>query len=372
MKYKLFHLFYTKLFKPIFFLFDPETMHDTISAIGATLGEYKITQGITRKMLSYQNINLEQEICGIKFKNPIGLSAGFDKDAKLQNILPHVGFGFMTIGTVTLNSYEGNPKPRLYRLKKSRGLVVNYGLKSRGVGYVISRLKNFSNPNFPICISIGKTNSSQTAEYAAGVEDYYQCTKKLVENNIGDFYEINISCPNTFGGEPFTTPEKLEALLIRLTTLSIAKPVFIKMPINLPWEEFEKLLDVAIKYKINGVTIGNLNKNRADPRILDIIPEYIKGNISGKPTWELSNELISKTYQYCGDKLVIIGVGGVFSPEDAYTKIKLGASLVGLITGMIYEGPQLIGEINQKLSETIQKSNFKNISEAIGLNHRNL
>ena len=123
------------------------------------------------------------------------------------------------------------------------------------------------------------------------------------------------------------------------------------MPINIGWEDFKQLLDVAIKYNINGVTIGNLNKDRKDPDIKDSIPENIKGNISGKPTFRLSNNLISQTYKYSGDKLKIIGVGGVFSYEDAYNKIKLGASLVGLITGMIYNGPQLIGQINVGLEK---------------------
>lgn len=196
-------------------------------------------------------------------------------------------------------------------------------------------------PGFPIFISIGKTNSSKTTGLEPGIKDYYDCLKKVIASGLGDCYEINISCPNTFGGESFTTPERLKMLLEKLSTLSVDKPIFLKMPINLLWEDFRALLDIALLFSIRGITIGNLNKNRADKSICDHIPEYVQGNISGKPTWKLSNDLIFKTYQHYGDKLLIIGVGGIFSAEDAYEKIKLGACLVEIITGMIYEGRNL-------------------------------
>ena len=367
MKLKILGYVYQNLIRKILFLFDPEFVHNTITCIGKLIGSTKPGQQITKTILFYKSNKLAQDISGIHFSNPIGLSAGFDKDANLVNILPFVGFGFMTVGTVTFQPYEGNPKPRLYRLKKSQALVVNYGLKNIGVNKIVQRLKNYNKPeDFILGISVGKTNCPETAETERGAEDYLNCLKILNDNNIGDFYEINISCPNTFGGEPFTTTDKLDLLLSRLTTSLVSKPIFLKMPINIAWEDFKQLLDVAIKYNINGVTIGNLNKDRKDTDIKDTIPENIKGNISGKPTFRLSNDLISQTYKYSGDRLKIIGVGGVFSPEDAYEKIKLGASLVGLITGMIYNGPQLIGQINEDLEKELNKNNFTSLSQAIG------
>ncbi|HLB51878.1 MAG TPA: quinone-dependent dihydroorotate dehydrogenase [Patescibacteria group bacterium] len=367
MKLKILGYLYQNLFRKILFLFDPEFIHDTITYLGKLIGSTKPGQQITENIFFYKSNKLGQDISGIHFANPIGLSAGFDKDANLVNIIPFVGFGFITVGTVTYQPYEGNPKPRLYRLKKSQALVVNYGLKNIGANKIVEKLKNYKKPEkFILGISVGKTNCPETSETKRGAEDYLNCLKVLNDNKIGDFYEINISCPNTFGGEPFTTPDKLELLLSRLTTLNISKPIFLKMPINLAWEEFKNLLDVTITYRINGVTIGNLNKNRKDPNIKDEIPEYIKGNISGKPTYKLSNDLIRETYKYSGDKLKIIGVGGVFSPEDAYEKIKLGASLVGLITGMIYQGPQLIGQINDGLEKELNKNNLANLAQAIG------
>lgn len=365
MKYNLFSSIYKTAVRPFFFKLDPELIHDFITVFGNFLGKFSLTRAITKVLFHFEDKRLKQKILGINFENPIGLSAGFDKDAKLLGILPSVGFGYEEIGTVTHSPYKGNPKPRLYRLKKSKGLVVYYGLKNIGAEKIVKKLKN-KKFAFPVAISIGKTNSKETSSDKAGIEDYYNCFRQFVKNKIGDFYVVNISCPNTFGGEPFTTEKRLDALLSRLKTIKTNKPIFIKMPINHSWSEFNSLLKVATKHKVDGVIIGNLNKDRKDKAIQDNIPNSIKGGISGLPTQKLSNDLIYKTYKTYGDKFVIIGVGGVFSAEDAYEKIKRGASLVSLITGMIYEGPQLIGQINKDIVKLLEKDGYKNISEAIG------
>lgn len=346
-------------------MFDPEFVHDRITAIGEILGKCKFSRAFVGWLFSYKNSILEQELWEIKFKNPVGLSAGFDKDARLYSIMKSVGFGFTEIGTVTYDSYEGNPKPRLLRLPKSKGLVVNYGLKSIGAEAVIKSLKA-KDKTIPQIISIGRTNSPKTADPENGINDYYKCLKEFLDADVGDAYEINISCPNLFGGEPFNDEISLQKLLTKIYSLEIKKPVFIKMPINLPWPEFKKLVDVALSFGVQALVIGNLNKNRNDLLIKEAIPQNMKGSVSGKPTENLSNNLISETYKYCGDKIKIIGVGGVFSAEDAYKKIRLGASLVELITGMIYEGPQLIGQINKELAELLRKDGYKNISQAVG------
>jgi dihydroorotate dehydrogenase len=357
---------YRNFIKPIFFKFDPELVHDRTSRLGRILGAVLPLRWLTKVLLNYNHESLAQEMFGIKFANPVGLSAGFDKNAKLIKILPAVGFGFYEIGTVTDQPYAGNPKPRLYRLPKSKALVVYYGLMNEGVRKIVARIKAYGRYEGALAVSVGKTNSEATKTEAAGIEDYYNCFKYIVEQNVGDFYDINISCPNTFGGEPFTTSAKLERLLTKLDTIKTVKPVFIKMPIDLNIAEFDKLLKVIITHNVQGVIIGNLTKDKAANTIKDLIPLHVKGGISGKPTWELSNRLISYTYQNYGERLKIIGVGGIFSAADAYYKIKLGASLVQLITGMIYEGPQLIGEINRGFAKLLRQDGFKNIYEAIG------
>jgi dihydroorotate dehydrogenase subfamily 2 len=356
---------YQSLIKPIFFQFDPESVHDFITSLGYYLGKHRIGRSIVASCFDYENLALEQEFWGLKFKNPVGLAAGFDKDGKLYAVMSSVGFGFSTVGTATLDAYEGNPKPRLYRLLKSKGLVVYYGLKNIGSQKIAVALKKKPN-DMPQVISIGRTNSSETATVEAGIEDYRRCLEVFIKAEVGDIYEINISCPNLFCGASFAEEANLRRLLECLFTLPIRKPVFIKMPINLPWSEFKKLLDVVLGFKVQAVVIGNLNKNRRDPNIKEDIPEYINGSVSGKPTKELSNNLISETYRYCGQKLKIVGVGGIASAEEAYEKIRRGASIVELITGLIYEGPQLIGEINKGLTQLLKRDGYKNINEAVG------
>lgn len=361
---------YTHLFKPIVFRLDPELVHDRITILGHTLGKFRVTRFITKLLFYFESKTLVQNVAGLKFNNPVGLSAGFDKNAKLLNILPYVGFGYEEVGSVTFEEYEGNPKPRLYRLKKTRGLVVYYGLMNIGVHRIAKRIKNALKTEMIIGISVAKTNCSRTSEEDAGIEDYYNCLQYLVNENIGSYYTINISCPNTFGGEPFTTQEKLEKLLNRLSKIRTTKPILIKMPINLPLSEYDRLVQVAIKYNIAGVIIGNLTKVRDSALIKDDIPDHIKGGISGLPTQKLSNELISYTYNKYGKKLIIIGVGGIFSAEDAYEKIKRGATLLQLITGMIFEGPTLIKEINKGLVTLLKNDGYTNISQAIGAYNR--
>lgn len=371
MLYELEHKIYKNLVKPVFFAIDPEKMHDGMTFLGSFLGKYGIGKALTGIFFDHEHKSLEQRILGIRFKSPIGLSAGFDKDAKLIEILPYLSFGYSQVGSVTLKPYGGNPKPRLYRLPNSKGLVVYYGLKNVGVEKIIKRLKNADIPkDFPYSISIAKTNSKKTNTDSAGIRDYYQCYRKIIKSGLGSFHTINISCPNTFGGEPFTTEVKLDKLLSKLRDVDSSKPLFVKMPINLAWKEFDSLLKVAIKHKISGVIIGNLNKDYSDKSIKDTITDELKGGISGKPTWELSNKLIAKTYQKYKDKFIIVGAGGVSSAEDAYEKIKLGASLVQLITGMIYEGPQVVAMINKGLVELLKKDGYSNISEAVGENFR--
>jgi len=366
----MFTLLYKKIFKPIVFKLDPEFVHDQISLLGNLLGKFSITRKFTKLLFFYSSPKLEQKVNGVVFKNPVGLSAGFDKNAKLLNILPYVGFGFEEVGSITLEEYQGNPKPRLYRLEKSKALVVYYGLMNKGVKVIARKIKNAIKTDMVIGVSVAKTNCSRTSTEDAGILDYFECLKYLEEENIGHYYTINISCPNTFGGEPFTTKEKLDRLLAKLSEVKTNKPIYIKMPINLPIEQFDELLNVIINYNISGIIIGNLTKVRDPELIKDAIPENVKGGISGLPTQKLSNELISYTYKKYGNKLTIIGVGGIFSAEDAYEKIRRGATLLQLITGMIFEGPALIKDINSGLIKLLEKDGYNNISQAIGTYHK--
>lgn len=359
---KAFSFFYINLLKPVFFLVDPEHIHDSITLIGRFLGSNPLTRKLTSFLFSYSHPSLEQKILGVKFKNPVGLSAGFDKDARLTKILPSVGFGFTEVGTITGETCKGNLKPRLWRLRKSQSLVVNYGLKNDGAEEISARLKNQSF-NIPVITSIGKTNSKDTVDIEAGIKDYVKAYQYFT--GIGHFFEINISCPNTYGGLPFSDPKKLDKLLTEIGKIPTEKPVFIKMPPDLTDNQLDKILEVVKKHKISGFTCSNLTKPRTNKIKDREVPE--KGGLSGKLVEDLSNHQIQRIYQKTKGKYVIIGVGGIFSAEDAYKKIKLGASLVELITGMIFEGPQVISEINQGLVKLLKKDVFTNIPQAVGI-----
>ena len=362
MRNKLIHFFYVKALKPIYFLRDPEEVHDAMTRIGEFLGKYALTRKITSLLFSFSHPMLEQNILGIHFPNPIGLAAGFDKDALLTDIIPSVGFGFAEVGSITGEPCEGNPKPRLWRLKKSRALVVYYGLKNEGCEKIASRLRS-KNFKIPIGTSIAKTNSPSTIETEAGINDYLKAFRQLID--IGHYFTINISCPNAFGGEPFTEPDRLNRLLSIIDSVSAKKPIFLKISPDLNEEQVNAILRVCENHRIHGFICSNLTKNRNLSKIRDqIIPE--KGGISGKVTEELSNAQIRFIYRKTGNKYIIIGCGGIFSATDAYTKIKAGASLLQLITGMIFEGPQLISEINRGLVQLLKKDDFQNIQEARG------
>lgn len=360
---KFFGFFYKVIFKNIFFLFDAEKVHDFIIKFGRFLGSNFITRFKVRLLFNFEDKGLEQNILGINFKNPVGLAAGFDKNGYLIDIMPNVGFGFMEIGSITGEKCEGNEKPRLWRLKKSKALVVNYGLTNNGCEEISERLKN-KKFKIPIGTSIAKTNSRECADTIKGIKDYVKTTNKF--SNIGDYFAINISCPNAFGGQPFHEKDKLDLLLNEIDKVKTKKPIFLKISCDLSFKEVDDIISISNKHKVNGFILTNLTKKRDNKNILDKnLPE--KGGISGKVVEEMSNETIEYIYRKTKGKYVIIGVGGIFSAEDAYKKIRLGSSLVQLITGMIYNGPQLISQINQGLVELLKRDGFTNIKDAIGI-----
>ena len=363
---------YQRVAKPIMFRHEPDNVHMGLVRTGKRVQKLAGVRSLP-KLWSHSSPMLETEVVGVKFRSPVGLSAGFDTAIELPGLMRSVGFGWMTGGSVTWEEYEGNERPWFYRLPKSKALVVNKGLASEGSPVVAKRLKNAELKlfdAFPLNVSIAKTNSKTSVGDEAGIDDY--CKSLALFNGLEQvsFLEINISCPNTFGGEPFTTTERLEKLLCAVDVLKLTKPVLVKMPISLPMDRFDGLLEVIVKHSVAGVAIGNLLKDRKLAKLYDELPDSVKGNLSGGPNREISTELVRRTYKKYGEKLMIIGIGGIFSAEDAYEKIKAGASLVALITGLIFEGPQLVGDINAGLEKLLKKDGLRNIHDAIGLDAR--
>ncbi|MDO8609906.1 MAG: quinone-dependent dihydroorotate dehydrogenase [bacterium] len=365
--YKL-GILYRFILKPIFFLINPEIVHVVMVGFGSLLGNCPCMKKILPFFFNITHKSLEQKIAGIQFKNPVGLAAGFDYHANLTQILPLINFGFGSVGTITNLSYEGNPPPLLGRLPKSKSLMVNKGYKNLGAVKTIEKLEKLQF-RYPVGISIGRTNSKKQISQKQSVEDVVQTFKKFESSKVlNEYYELNISCPNLFGNISFYPPKNLNELLTAVSKLTITKPVFIKMPIEKTNKEFLEILNVISKFSfVTGIIVGNLQKNRKD---LSFDPsEIIKfkvGNFSGKPCEKRSNELIELAYRSYKKRFVIIGCGGVFSAKDAYEKIKKGATLVQLITGMIFQGPQLVAQINLELIELLKKDNYKNIKDAIG------
>jgi dihydroorotate dehydrogenase (fumarate) len=317
-----------------------------------------------------ENPILSQKIDGMKFESPVGLAAGFDKNGEIMPTIAALGFGFGEVGSISTDPCEGNPKPWFYRLPKTGSAVINAGLANEGSKIILDRIKKIPSgaiKNFPIILSVVKANSPKVVSVKEGIDDYLGTLKRAKSVNNIKAFELNISCPNTYCGEPFTEPESLEKLLKAVDKLAIKKPIYIKMPLNLAWKDSKELLDIIVKHKITGVTVSNLQKDRTKVDLKDELPDEIKGSFSGRPAWAPSNELIRKTYKAYGDKLTIIGVGGIFSAEDAYTKIKLGADIIEVATGVIFNGPQIVAQINAGLSDLLEKDGFTHISQAVGI-----
>lgn len=354
---------YNLFIKPILFRFDPEFVHDRFVKFGSILGNFDITKKIVSIPFKYEDGILNQEILGIKFKNPIGLAAGFDKNAELTGIIPSIGFGHMEVGSITNLPCNGNPRPRLWRLKESKGLVVYYGLKNDGAEVISKRLQK-NDFDIPISTSIAMTNCKENLDLDVAIEDYFLGFSKFID--IGSFFTINISCPNTEGGQPFMNPQNLNKLLSSIDRIETKKPIFIKISPDIETEVLHKILDIAKEHRVHGIICSNLTKDRNNKKIIE--KNLVnKGGVSGKPVQDISDNLISHIYKRAGKNLVIIGCGGVFSAKDAYKKIRLGASLVHMITGMVFEGPSIIKKINKELAELLKKDGFKNIKDAVGV-----
>ncbi|PKL36372.1 quinone-dependent dihydroorotate dehydrogenase [Candidatus Peregrinibacteria bacterium HGW-Peregrinibacteria-1] len=358
----LFGFIYRHIFKPIFFLQDPEKIHDRGIKLGTLFSKIPGGLQISRLFFGYKDPKLSQTIAGITFPNPVGLSAGFDKNAHLIKIIHTVGFGFMEAGSVTGEPCAGNPKPRLWRIPEKQGIRLNYGLMNDGAEIIAARIKK-STRAVPIGISIAQTNTLKITTPEESIADYKKAY--LLLSPLADYITINISCPNALNGQTFCHhPDKLDQLLENLHTRSSKKPIFLKISPDITPETLDQIIAIATTHGITGYICSNATK---DPKNLEGLPG--KGALSGATVRELSNAQIAQIYKKTHGSAVIMGVGGIFSAEDAYEKIKQGASLLQLITGMIYRGPNLISDINLKLSSLLEKDGYSSLTEAIGAYH---
>lgn len=317
-------------------------------------------------------MRLSQQVLGIDFANPVGLSAGFDKNIELTPLMQSVGFGFETGGSVTLGERKGNPRPWFFRLPKTQSLVVHAGLANKGIvnkERMILR-NNKRSQDLPLFISVAIVAKTPKETCQDAIIDAKNTILYILQHKLSKAIEINISCPNAGDEQPFTNPKMLDELLTELDKIERNLPFLIKMPHVASLKQFDALLSVITRHNIQGLTIANLIKDRSSVKLLDELPDEVKGGLSGAPTRKLSTAMVHYAYRKYGDRLKIVGVGGVFNAEHAYEKIRAGASLVGMITGVIFEGPQVVGRINKGLVKLMERDGFTNITEAVGADHK--
>ena len=336
---------YKKIILPVLFLFDPEKVHNFTFLLFKIFLNIPFVGFLVQKIYSVDNKKLSKKLFGIEFKNPVGLAAGFDKNAKLYNELSRFGFGFIEIGTVTPIAQPGNPKKRLFRLTNDEGIINRMGFNNDGMHKIANRLKK--NKNILIGGNIGKNKSTPNDK---AVNDYLLCFNYLFD--FVDYFVVNVSSPNTPNLRELQNTNFLRVILDSLNKENLkkskTKPILIKISPDLSKENLLEIVDLAISLKIDGIIATNTTINRDNLTSKNINES---GGLSGKPLANKSNEVIRFISDKSNGKIPIIGVGGIHSAKDAIDKIKAGADLVQIYTGFIYEGPSLIKSINKALVE---------------------
>ena len=334
---------YKSIIRPILFRFDPERVHHFTFGSISFLNKIPGVSALIRSMYQLNNPKLEREVFGLKFKNPVGLAAGLDTDAKIYNELDNFGFGFIEIGTITPKPQIGNPKKRLFRLKEDAGIINRMGFNNSGVEVAVQRLKK--NKGVLIGGNIGKNKDTPNEN---AVEDYKICFHALYD--YVDYFVVNVSSPNTPNLRELQDKEPLTQLLRTLQTLNQQKnqpkPILLKIAPDLTNEQLLDIIDIVSETKIAGVIATNTTISRDG---LQSENKKETGGLSGQPLKHRSTEVIRFLHEKSHGAFPIIGVGGIHSAEDAMEKLNAGASLVQIYTGFIYEGPKLIKAINKAL-----------------------
>ena len=337
-----------KIIRSLLFLFDPEKVHHfTAKVLHITL-QLPGMKKLWKKRFSIEDEKLSKELFGLKFKNPVGLAAGFDKNASMYNDLKYCGFGFIEIGTVTPKAQDGNPKKRLFRLKKDKAIINRMGFNNNGVDAAVENLKKRDH-SIIIGGNIGKNTSSSADEYIA---DYKTNFVKLHPHV--DYFVVNVSCPNV--GSMATLQDKdfqielLEELKLLNNQQEKAKPILLKIAPDLNDIQLDEVIEIINITKIDGVIASNTSINREGLRTTEKELEAIgNGGLSGQPIHDRSTKVIKYLSEKSNKAFPIIGVGGIHSPEDALEKLDAGADLIQIFTGFIYEGPGLVKKINQAI-----------------------
>ena len=345
---------YKQLIKPILFLQQPESAHHFTFGLIKLAFNFPILKSILQSLFRLEDSRLEREVFGLKFSNPVGLAAGFDKDAKLIDEMAMLGFGFIEIGTLTPKPQEGNPQPRLFRLPEDEALINRMGFNNGGVLGAIERLKKRKS-SVIVGGNIGKNKVTPNEE---ALSDYLYCLEAL--HPYVDYFVVNVSSPNTPNLRDLQEKEPLKKLLLGVKTANAKhpqpKPILLKIAPDLTNGQLDDIIEIVRETQIEGVIATNTTLDRSNLQTDSQKLEHIgAGGLSGKALEKRSTEVIRYLHQQSGGAFPIVGVGGVFSAKDAIEKLEAGASLVQVYSGMIYEGPSLIKKIKKGLLLNLSK-----------------
>lgn len=335
-----------KLLKPFLFLLNPEQAHHFTTRLLRFALKIPIVKGLIKSTYTYENPALEKKLFGLTFRNPVGLAAGFDKNAELIDDFSNLGFGFIEIGTLTPKAQPGNEQPRLFRLKEDRALINRMGFNNEGVESAVSRLKKRKSK----IIVGGNIGKNKVTPNDRAVDDYLKCYRAL--KDYVDYFVVNVSSPNTPGLRELQEKEPLKHLLKSLideNKQSVEKPILLKIAPDLEEPQLDDILEITSELNLDGLILSNTTIDRSGLKTpKDKLESIGAGGLSGTPVFEKSNYVL-RYIRKANPNVPIIAVGGIMSSEDAIAKIEAGANLVQIYTGLVYEGPGLVKRINKAL-----------------------
>jgi dihydroorotate dehydrogenase len=339
---------YKSLLRPIFFAFDPEKIHHFTFSLVKFASKIPGVKTLFRSLYVVEDARLQRQLFGLSFTNPVGLAAGFDKNAVLYNELANFGFGFIEIGTVTPKGQAGNPKKRLFRLKDDKGIINRMGFNNEGLEAAIEQLKK-NKGKLIIGGNIGKNTNTIPEDYTA---DYLTCFNAL--HPYVDYFVLNVSCPNVGSHAKLNDKDYLEELIGAVqkanNTFDKQKPILLKIAPDLNNNQLDEIIELVKNTKLDGVIASNTSTDRSGLKASDSQLEAIgNGGLSGQPIKAKSTKVIKYLSEKSNKAFPIIGVGGIHSAEDALEKLEAGADLLQIYTGFIYEGPSLIKAINKAI-----------------------
>jgi dihydroorotate dehydrogenase len=344
-------MFYKAMVRPWLFQTDPETAHERALNLGTSLGRCRIARDAIETAFAFEDRRLRQTVFGIEFPNPVGLAAGYDKNAVGLELWTALGFGFAEIGSVTLRPQPGTEPPRLFRQPGQRSLINRMGFNNDGAEAIAARIPPRPHGT-PVAVNVGKNRDVDLAHagenYAATIDAF---------RDRADFFVINVSSPNTPGLRKLQDKEMLDGLLGRVTKLHVTTPVLLKIAPDLTFDQIDDAVDLIEQHKLAGVVATNTTTDHPTP------PE---GGLSGAPLRARTTECIRHVRRQTKGRLPIIGVGGIFTAADAYEKTRAGACLVEVWTGMIFEGPSIVRNINHGLLRLLARDGFGTMADAVG------